>query len=577
MSENLSYTVRSIAELEGHSDRAWNLAWNPKHPLVASCSADKTVRLYSYGATTASTLEPSLSFKTNQTIHTEHLKTVRAVAWSPSGRTLATASFDSNVGIWEQERDEHDDEEDEDGQTGSLGTGDWECVGTLEGHETECKSVAYSSTGTLLASCSRDKSVWIWEVQPDAEFECMGVLLEHSQDVKCVAWHPHEDILASGSYDDTIKLYVDDPSDDWYCFTTISGHESTVWSIAWSPCGRYLASASDDKTVRIWAYVDVKPNSNSDNNRILQIKPPSAMTSSHGSGRWVQVAVLEGGERSVYSVAWGKVLVQVASITLMPPNSKRRGLKSIFSGLRSAFRSSKGRAGDEEPMGHDMPTMESSPSNTDTSTPFRKPEGSTTGAAIMVNASEDLLPHHSDADPSTAERAHSHPPPTEHAQSMSMFSNAQKVKMDHVTFNSSQHVHKTQDGRKGGWEMLLKNIASNALHDSSARFDAPKCDEGTRVEVTKELMDWVQDREGPQRLLCMTGAAGAGKSALQQTIAGKCSKSNTLGSAFFFSAGDPTRNNLTMYLSPVSDHRGSRANLKLFNQQGGEIVRRFGY
>ncbi|KAJ2926802.1 hypothetical protein H1R20_g10315, partial [Candolleomyces eurysporus] len=306
MSENLSYTVRSIAELEGHSDRAWNLAWNPKHPLVASCSADKTVRLYSYGVTTASALEPSLSFKTNQTIHTEHLKTVRAVAWSPSGRTLATASFDSNVGIWEQERDERDDEEDEDGQTGSLGSGDWECVGTLEGHETECKSVAYSPTGTLLASCSRDKSVWIWEVQPDAEFECMGVLLEHSQDVKCVAWHPHEDILASGSYDDTIKLYVDDPSDDWYCFTTISGHESTVWSIAWSPCGRYLASASDDKTVRIWAYVDVNPNSNSDNNRILQIKPPSAMTNSHGSGRWVQVAVLEGGERSVYSVAWGK-------------------------------------------------------------------------------------------------------------------------------------------------------------------------------------------------------------------------------------------------------------------------------
>lgn len=153
----------------------------------------------------------------------------------------------------------------------------------------------------------------------------MGVLLEHSQDVKCVAWHPHEEvcsflslishnsiqpsfqqILASGSYDDTIKLYVDDPSDDWYCFTTISGHESTVWSIAWSPCGKYLASASDDKTVRIWAYVDVNPNSDSDSNRILQIKPPSAMTSSQGNGRWVQVAALEGGERSVYSVAWGK-------------------------------------------------------------------------------------------------------------------------------------------------------------------------------------------------------------------------------------------------------------------------------
>jgi WD40 repeat protein len=58
---------------------------------------------------------------------------------------LTTASFDSTIGIWVSEE------------------GEWECVSTLEGHETECKSVGYSCTGTLLASCSRDKTVWIWE------------------------------------------------------------------------------------------------------------------------------------------------------------------------------------------------------------------------------------------------------------------------------------------------------------------------------------------------------------------------------------------------------------------------------
>ncbi|KAJ2929550.1 hypothetical protein H1R20_g7524, partial [Candolleomyces eurysporus] len=138
----------------------------------------------------------------------------------------------------------------------------------------------------------------------------------------------------------------------------------------------------------------------------------------------------------------------------------------------------------------------------------------------------------------------------------------------HVT--NTQHVHNTLDNRIDGWKMLLENVASNALYDSSARFDAPRCDEDTRVEVTDELMDWIHDREGPKRLLCMTGAAGAGKSALQQTIAERCSKSNTLGSAFFFSAGDPTRNNLTRIVPTIACQLGLR-NPALRNAIGNAI------
>ncbi|KAF8067569.1 WD40-repeat-containing domain protein [Lyophyllum atratum] len=261
------YTLQPLCTLPGHSERAWNIAWNPTRPLLASCSSDKTVRMYAYSP--ASPSDPSDTvpeFTHVSTIATGHTKAVRAIAWAPSGQTLATASFDSNIGIWEQEGDN---------------TSEWECASQLEGHETECKSVAYSSTGTLLASCSRDKTVWIWEVHPDADFECMGVLMDHSQDVKCVVWHPTEEILASASYDDTIKLYVDDPSDDWFCFATLTGHTSTVWSLAFSPNGRYLASSSDDRTVRIWKRVHTQEH------------------------RWECVLVLGGHERSVYSITWG--------------------------------------------------------------------------------------------------------------------------------------------------------------------------------------------------------------------------------------------------------------------------------
>ncbi|KAJ7601057.1 WD40-repeat-containing domain protein [Mycena floridula] len=246
-----------LADLAGHDDRAWHVAWNPTKPFLASCSADKTVRMHSYSPIPGST---GVKFTHMATISTDHAKTVRSLAWSPSGSSLATASFDANVAVWEQ-----DD------------SGDWECTGTLEGHETECKSVGFSSSGSFLASCSRDKTVWIWEVLPD-DYNCESVLMEHSQDVKCIAWHPTEEILASASYDDTIKLYEDDPDDDWYCFITLSGHTSTVWSLAWSPDGQYLASSSEDRTIRIWKRV--------------------------GARDWPCVLVLDGHGRSIYSVSW---------------------------------------------------------------------------------------------------------------------------------------------------------------------------------------------------------------------------------------------------------------------------------
>lgn len=157
------------------------------------------MRLYSYRTDPFDASKIAFSHLT--TIPTAHTKTVRSIAWSPSGKTLTTGSFDANIRIWEQPED--DDESDE-----------WECIGFLDGHDTECKCVAYSGTGALFATCSRDKTVWVWEgdlrvrswrlppltcfpapVSPDAEFQCLEVMMEHSQDVKCVSWHPTEEVV----------------------------------------------------------------------------------------------------------------------------------------------------------------------------------------------------------------------------------------------------------------------------------------------------------------------------------------------------------------------------------------------
>ena len=107
---------------------------------------------------------------------------------------LATASFDASTAVWAERG------------------GDWECVAVVEGHENEVKSCAWSPSGALLATCGRDKTVWIWEVQPGFDFECVAVLHGHAQDVKQVRWHPNEDVLVSVSYDDEIRVWEEDPA-----------------------------------------------------------------------------------------------------------------------------------------------------------------------------------------------------------------------------------------------------------------------------------------------------------------------------------------------------------------------------
>jgi type II secretory ATPase GspE/PulE/Tfp pilus assembly ATPase PilB-like protein len=114
-----------------------------------------------------------------------------------------------------------------------------------------------------------------------------------------------------------------------------------------------------------------------------------------------------------------------------------------------------------------------------------------------------------------------------------------------------------------GWKLLLEKVAPNALHNSSARYDALKCDEDTRVEVTREIMECIQDRDAPQRLLCMTGAAGSGKSCLQQTVAGECATSGILAASFFLSAEDPTRNTVNPVIPTIAYQLGrTNATLK---------------
>ncbi|EER28176.1 WD domain, G-beta repeat containing protein [Coccidioides posadasii C735 delta SOWgp] len=352
-------SLKHLSDLTPPSqDRTWLTSPHPRLPIAATCCADKSVRVYSL-----------VNFTLLSTISGGHKRSVRSCAWKPHVKgesVLATASFDATVGVWrrwdgfgraerdmlglagglaEADRQEGDDtdgdEEDEDEE--------WGFAVLLDGHDSEVKSVSWSSGGSLLATCSRDKSIWIWEDLEDGDnnFETVAVLQEHSGDVKWVAWHPEEECLASGSYDDTIRLWREDV-DDWGQVACLRGHEGTVWCVEWeaptsiagdngdgapttmpidpengklAPCerkkwieersmsGPRLVSCSDDKTIRIWR-------------KQPQEKPPPVQYSSIPSTirpatideTWIEECQLPAmHDLSIYSVAWSKKTGLIAS------------------------------------------------------------------------------------------------------------------------------------------------------------------------------------------------------------------------------------------------------------------------
>jgi hypothetical protein len=142
-----------------------------------------------------------------------HSRIVEAVAFSPDGQLVASASYDNTVRLWET----------------ATGT----CCSTLEGHSDRVTAVAFSPDGQLVASASYDNTVRLWET---ATGTCCSTLEGHSDRVTAVAFSPDGQLVASVSWDDTVRL--------WEVATgtsrTLEGIFYCVTAVTFSPDGQVL-------------------------------------------------------------------------------------------------------------------------------------------------------------------------------------------------------------------------------------------------------------------------------------------------------------------------------------------------
>lgn len=238
----------------------WSLSWCPSAQVLASGGSDCLIRLWVPIREAGKQAVQS----DNQQLEEWHCvttfgsdmfpRTLRCVSFNPKLPFLACGSFDSYV--YTIRLNSSCEEGSEPNLSEILAAPPkLQLTSTLEGHESEVKCVAFSSSGSLLASCSRDRTVWLWELGIDKDdFESSSLLEGHTQDVKYVVWHPNKELLCSCSYDNTVRMWVEDDY-DWYCCSVLSGHSSTVWAAAFDKFGERIVTVSDDRSVIFWRQV----------------------------------------------------------------------------------------------------------------------------------------------------------------------------------------------------------------------------------------------------------------------------------------------------------------------------------
>ncbi|KAM6502759.1 hypothetical protein JOM56_002736, partial [Amanita muscaria] len=128
-----------------------------------------------------------------------------------------------------------------------------------------------------------------------------------------------------------------------------------------------------------------------------------------------------------------------------------------------------------------------------------------------------------------------------------MFQSARKVeiggnaKFMNIAGDNVTNMVKYDGTQAQGLEEMKSLVSFSAQIDSSAQDPERVCHPGTRQNVLRRMKDWIDDPSSTERITWLHGPAGAGKSAIAQTIAQSCGRQK-VAATFFFFRSDTSRN-----------------------------------
>ncbi|KAG9526032.1 U4/U6 small nuclear ribonucleoprotein Prp4, partial [Aureobasidium melanogenum] len=233
-----------ISTLSGHTGRVCRTEFHPSGKYLASASYDTTWRLWDVETTTELLLQEG------------HSHEAYTVSFNPDGSLLASAGLDSIACLWD------------------LRSG--RRVLYLESHIAPIYGLDWSPDGYRVMTGSGDGFAKCWDIRAMKETASIGA---HKGGVTDLRWfkgtdsplsgkslEKHSDtqdyipkksgtFFVSAGFDKNVKIFS---ADDWALCKSLSGHSGHVLSTDVTSDAKWIVSSGYDRTVKLWARDDMQ-------------------------------------------------------------------------------------------------------------------------------------------------------------------------------------------------------------------------------------------------------------------------------------------------------------------------------